>query len=311
MVEILFDIVFPLVLLGILIIIFITGAFNKQPKQEFMSCDEFTKDWLQDHGQAHKIEEQFEKMKKDPAGKLYMPITYKGAKILIRLGLTPNNVSFINLILSFFVFYGVIMAGKGHSLDSFAQQPIYGFWFFFLGLLVLFTGIIDGIDGAIARLLKIKSKRGAWLDNMIDRVSDTLILVGLTTSGLSVGLNIGFNFEWLVWTNVLLIFIYEYMRARHEGLGLHETKPFVGERITRMIVTMIFFMIYGFSSLTVLLTRLINPASTLWSASHPWVLNWVMFIFQISLLCIMVLSITPFSRYIWRELKKLDKNDGV
>jgi phosphatidylglycerophosphate synthase len=299
------------VLCGILIIIIITGAFNKQPKQEFMSCDEFIKDWLQDHGQAHKVEEQFEKMKKDPAGKLYMPLIYKGAKIFLKLGLNPNKVSYINLILSFFVFYGVIMAGKGSSLDSFSQQPLYGLWFLPLGLLVLFTGIVDGIDGAIARLLHIKSKSGAWLDNVIDRVSDTLMLVGLVSSSLSVGLNIGLNFEWLVWTNIILIFIYEYMRARHEGLGLHETKPFVGERVTRILVILTFFVIYGISSLGVLLTNLINPASTIWSTSHPWVLNWIMFIFQVCMLCIMVLSVTLLARYTWKELKKLDKIDGV
>lgn len=203
------------------------------------------------------------------------------------------------------------MAGKGHSLDSLSQQPIYGFWFFLIGLLVLFTGIIDGIDGAIARLLDIKSKTGAWLDNIIDRVSDTLMIIGLVPSTLSVVLIIGLNFEWMIWTNVLLIFIYEYMRARHEGLGLHETKPFVGERITRIIVMVTFFIMYGVSSLMVLLTGLIDPASTLWLTPHLWVLNWTMFIFQITLLCIMILSVTLFARYIWKALKKLDKNDGV
>ncbi|MHA2392305.1 MAG: CDP-alcohol phosphatidyltransferase family protein [Promethearchaeota archaeon] len=309
MAEILFEIVFPLVLLGILIFIFISGVFNRRTDQEFMTCDEFIKDWLQDHGQAHKVEEQFAKMKKDPSGKLYMPITYKGAKIFIKWGLTPNKVSFLNLILSFLIFYSVIMAGKGHSLDSFSEQPIFGFWFFFISILVLFTGIVDGIDGAIARLLDIKSKSGAWLDNVIDRVSDTLLLVCLIPTSLSVAL--GFDFKWLVWTNIFLIFIYEYMRARHEGLGLHETKPFVGERITRVIVMGTFFVMYGVSSLTVLLTRLFNPSSTLWTSSHPWILNWTMLIFQISLLVIMVLSITLFAKYIWRELKKMDKEKVI
>ena len=262
MTEILFKLVFPLVLLGLLVLIIIRGSLNKQPKQDFMTSDEFLMDWLKDHGQAQKVDEQFAKMKKDPSGKLYMPITYKGAKFFIKLGLSPNNVSFINLILSFFIFYGVIMAGSGHSLDNFTQQPLYGFWFFLLALLVLFTGIIDGIDGAIARLLDIKSKSGAWLDNVIDRVSDTLMFVCLIPGSISVAASIGFDFKWLIWTNIFLIFIYEYMRARHEGLGLHETKPYVGERITRVIVMATFFVIYGVSSLGVLLSRMVNPSST-------------------------------------------------
>ncbi len=312
MVEIIFGIVFPLVLLGFLAIIFISGFSNKNPKQEFMSCDEFIKDWLKDHGQAHKLDEQFAQMKKDPAGLIYMPITYKGAKIFIKWGLTPNKVSFINLILSFFIFYGVIMASEGHTLNLFSQQPFYGSWFIPLAFLVLFTGIIDGIDGAIARLLDIKSKSGAWLDNVIDRISDTLMLVCLIPSNFLVFSDYGLDLTWMIWTNILLIFIYEYMRARHEGLGLHETKPFIAERITRILLIGTFFLIYGISSFAVLITYLINPsATTIWSASHYGVITWVMLIFQISLLGIMTYSSIQFARYIWKQLKKMDKNNGA
>jgi len=141
MTEILFTLVFPLVLLLILIIIFISGIFKEKPSREFMSCNEFIKDWLKDHGQAHKVDEQFAKMKKDPAGKLYMPITYRGAKIFIKLGISPNKVSVIGLILSFFIFWGVIMASgllAGHTLNPMTQQPFYGSWFFALAFLVLY-----------------------------------------------------------------------------------------------------------------------------------------------------------------------------
>jgi len=306
MTEILFTLVFPLVLLLVLIIIFISGIFKEKPKREFMTCDEFIKDWLKDHGQAHKVDEQYAKMKKDPAGKLYMPITYGGAKFFIKLGLSPNLVSVIGLILSFFIFWGVIMASAGHTLDLITQQPFYGSWFFLIGLLVLYTGISDGIDGAIARLLDIKSKTGAWLDNIIDRVSDILVLVCFVPTSLLVYPSYGLDFTWIVWTNIFLIFIYEYMRARHEGLGLHETKPFIGERISRVIVKATFFIMYGASSLTVLLTNLINPSATIWNDSHLWVITWSMLIYQIVLLVMMVLSMILFSKYIWKNLKKIE-----
>ena len=309
MTEILFSLVFPLVLLLILIIIFISGISKRSPKQEFMTRDEFIKDWLKDHGQAHKLDEQFAQMKKDPAGLLYMPLTYGGAKFFIKCGLSPNKVSFMNLILSFLIFWGVIMASAGHTLDLITQQPLYGSWFFALAILVLFTGIVDGIDGAIARLLDIKSKTGAWLDNVIDRVSDILMLVCLVPTSLLVYPAYGLDFTWIVWTNIYLIFIYEYMRARHEGLGLHETKPFIGERITRIIVIATFFVMYGVSSLATLLTNLINPSATIWNASHTWITTWAMLIYQISLLVIMILSIILFAKYIWKNLKKIENFD--
>ncbi|MHA1476944.1 MAG: CDP-alcohol phosphatidyltransferase family protein [Promethearchaeota archaeon] len=310
MTEILFTLVFPLVLLLILIIIFISGIFKEKPSREFMSCNEFIKDWLKDHGQAHKVDEQFAKMKKDPAGKLYMPITYRGAKIFIKLGISPNKVSVIGLILSFFIFWGVIMASgllAGHTLNPMTQQPFYGSWFFALAFLVLYTGISDGIDGAIARLLDIKSKTGAWLDNIIDRVSDILVLVCFVPTSLLFFPSYGLDFTWMVWTNIFLIFIYEYMRARHEGLGLHETKPFVGERITRVIVNATFFFVYGISSFVVFLTYLVNPSTTIWNDAHLGVITWTMLIYQIVLLAMMVFSIILFAKYIWKNLKIIEK----
>ena len=307
MLDILFEIVFPLVLLGLLLIIFISGIFKKKPERQFMTFHEFMKDWLGDHGQAHKLDEQFEQMKGDIAGKIYMPITYKGAKIFIKLGFSPNKVSIMNLILSFLVFYAVIMLGKGHTLDLLSQQPFYGSWFIPLAFLVLFTGIIDGIDGSIARLLDIKSKSGAWFDNVIDRISDTLLLVCFIPTSYMILPVYGLDFRWMVWTNILLIFIYEYMRARHEGLGLHETKPYIGERITRFLMFFTFFLMYGVSSFAVLISYSINPSEAIkWTNFHNWITTWTMLIFQISLLIIMVLSAILFARYIWKGLKKMD-----
>lgn len=312
MIELIFKIGFPLVFLILLIIILISGRSNRKSDQDFMSCDDFIRDWLNDHGQAHKLEEQFAQMKKDPAGKLYMPVTYKGAKFFIKLGLSPNKVTFINLILSFLIFYGVLIAGEGHSLDLLTQQPIYGSWFIALTLLTLFTGIIDGIDGAIARLLGTKTKSGAWLDNTIDRISDTLMLVCLIPTNLSILSGSGYDFKWMIWTNVLLIFIYEYIRARHEGLGLHKTKPFVGERVTRILVICTFFGIYGVSSLAVLITHLINPAATsIWNSSHTGITTWCMFISQISLLGIMIYSVIGLGKYSWKNLKKFDNENQI
>ncbi|TFG25661.1 MAG: CDP-alcohol phosphatidyltransferase family protein [Promethearchaeota archaeon] len=305
--DFLFIIVFPLVLLLLLLIIFISGLLKKKIKRDFMSLDEFIMDWLRDHGQAHKLDDQFAKMRKDPAGRIYMPITYHGAKFAIKCGLTPNKVSYINLILSFLIFYGVIMASRGHTLDLFTQQPYYGVWFIPLAFLALFTGIIDGIDGAIARLTETKSRAGAWLDNVIDRISDILLLVCLVPTSFLVFPEYGLDFTWIIWTNIFLIFLYEYMRSRHEGLGLHEAKPFVGERITRFFIIFTFFLIYGISSFFILITNWIDPSATkIWAHSHGGTIKWNMLIFQINLLLIMVFSSIKLAQYSLKNLKKLD-----
>lgn len=312
MIDYIFVIVFPLILVGLLIILFISKSSNKITNQTFMSFEEFVKDWLKDHGQAHKVEEQFAKMKKDPSGALYMPLTYKGAKLFIRWGLTPNRVSYINLILSFLIFYSVVMAGQGHSLEIRYQQPLYGIWFFAIGILVVLTGLIDGIDGAIARLLNIKSKSGAWLDNVIDRISDVLMLICLIPGTFLVFSEFGLDFTWMIWMNIFLIFLYEYMRARHEGLGLSETKPFVGERPTRILIIGTCFLIYGISSFAIVVTDLINPSFTIiWVDLHTRTTIWCMFIFQIMLLTIMSISSIQLARYSFKQLKKIDDQNQV
>jgi phosphatidylglycerophosphate synthase len=309
--ELLFKVVFPLILLASMIFILISGIFSRKIKEEresMLELDDFIKDWLKDHGQEHKLEEQFEQMKKDPAGAVYMPLTYNGAKFCIKIGLTPNKVSLINLILSFFIFWSTIMIAQGHTLSTFTQQPLYGIWFFLLGFIVLFTGYIDGVDGGMARILGTKSKKGAWFDNVIDKISDILMLVGLIPTQLLYISTYNLDFKWLVWTNLFLILIYEYMRARHEGLGLHETKPFIGERITRISLQSFFYIFYGSTSLGVLITNLIAPgtASALWSATHPGVIEWTMTIFQALLLIIMAISSIQLARYSYKSLKKLD-----
>jgi len=308
--EIIFKIGFPLVLLSVLVIILISGFSNKKSIQNLMSLDEFIKDWLRDHGQGHKVEEQLAKMKKDPSGGLYMPITYKGAKVFIKWGLTPNKVSGLNLILSLIIFYGVIMAGEGHTLNLRSEQPLFGVWFLAIGILVLFTGIIDGIDGAIARLLDIKSKSGAWYDNIIDRISDIVMLVCLIPGNFLIFSEYGLDFTWMIWTNIFVIFLYEYMRARHEGLGLHETKPFVGERATRIAIITSFFLIYGVSSLMIVLSDLINPSFTIiWLELHYGATTWCMLIFQSILLGIMVISSIQLANYSYKQLKKMDETN--
>lgn len=310
MVGIIFSLIFPLVLIGLLLIIFISGFTKKRSKHTFMSLDEFMRDWLNDHGQGHKLEEQLAKMKKDPMGGLYMPITYKGGKLFTKWGLSANKVSCINLILSFLIFYGVIMAGEGHTLDLRSQQPLYGIWFFGLGFLVLITGIIDGIDGAIARLLDKKSKSGAWLDNTIDRISDILMLVCLIPGNFLFIVQYGLDLTWIIWTNIFLILIYEYMRAKHEGLGLYDTKPYAGERITRVLILTSAFLIYGVSSLMIVITDLINPSATdIWLELHYAATTWCMIIFQIILLGIMIISSIQLAKYSWTQLKKMDPNN--
>ncbi len=51
--------------------------------------------------------------------------------------------------------------------------------FFWAGLVVLFAGVFDMLDGAVARVTNRETRFGAFLDSVVDRYSDMLMLFGL------------------------------------------------------------------------------------------------------------------------------------
>ena len=48
------------------------------------------------------------------------------------------------------------------------------------GILAQFASVIDGCDGEVARLKFLTSRYGGWLDAVLDRYADALLLFGLT-----------------------------------------------------------------------------------------------------------------------------------
>ena len=122
------------------------------------------------------------------------------ARLFSRLGLTPNSVSLI----------GLAIAGGG------AYVIAIGNWWAG-GLIVLFAGIFDLFDGALARATGKVSDFGALLDSTIDRVSEAVVLLGLLAFYLSNDNDLG---SILVYVALVGSIMVSYMRARSEGLGI-------------------------------------------------------------------------------------------
>ena len=122
------------------------------------------------------------------------------ARLLARLGLTPNLVTLI----------GLAIAGAG------AYTIAVGQWWVG-GLIVLFAGVFDLFDGALARATGKESDFGALLDSTIDRVSEAVVLLGLLAFYLSANDDLG---SILVYVALVGSIMVSYMRARSEGLGI-------------------------------------------------------------------------------------------
>ena len=74
----------------------------------------------------------------------------------------PNYLTFIGLGINI---WATVLFAKG--------------MFFWAGLVVLLAGVFDMLDGAVARVTQKVTKFGAFLDSVIDRYSDMLMLFGL------------------------------------------------------------------------------------------------------------------------------------
>ncbi|MFX0099048.1 MAG: CDP-alcohol phosphatidyltransferase family protein [Candidatus Hodarchaeota archaeon] len=292
-------------------ILLLSSLPNKRENvDDVMSFDDYMRQFFISHGQKDRIEEVLKSAKKDPFGMWYSPVVYKGAKILGKLGFTPNKISLMNLVLSFFIFYLTMIVGDSHMLAPYSAQPTLGWIMFPLGFLVLFTGWLDGMDGAVATLFNQKSKKGGWFDAIIDRICDVIVLVCLIPPGFVYVPDVGLDFSWLIWTNVILIFIYEYMRAKHYEVGLTRSQAFMGERVTRVLVQWQFYMVYGGNAIIGAIINLVNPISS--PADNPFPLYrleiyWLMSLFLLVLLVIMSISIILSAKWIWTELKKMDE----
>jgi len=81
--------------------------------------------------------------------------------IFSKLGLTPNQYTLISLVFVLVSFYFLIK-----------ERLILALIFFLL------AAFLDFIDGAVAKFLEKKTKKGAYLDTISDRYVEGIILLG-------------------------------------------------------------------------------------------------------------------------------------
>ncbi len=90
------------------------------------------------------------------------------ARLLAKTKVTPNQMTLTAFGIALMSFVSFILG-----------QNIIG------GLLVQLSSIVDGIDGSLARLKGVTSEFGGFLDSVLDRYADILIVLGLTLWSLS------------------------------------------------------------------------------------------------------------------------------
>ncbi len=90
------------------------------------------------------------------------------ARLFAKTKVTPNQMTWAAFGIALLSFISFIFG-----------QNIIG------GLLVQLSSIVDGVDGSLARLKGMTSTFGGFLDSVLDRYADILIILGLTIWSLS------------------------------------------------------------------------------------------------------------------------------
>ena len=120
------------------------------------------------------------------------------ANKMVAIGITANMVTLfgfvVNLIATFYFATGRLVTG---------------------GILILFGGSFDMIDGAVARAQRNPRASGALLDSVIDRYSEGFLLLGALIYFYSLESLLGIILAFSAWFGSILV---SYVRARAEGL---------------------------------------------------------------------------------------------
>jgi CDP-diacylglycerol--glycerol-3-phosphate 3-phosphatidyltransferase len=141
-----------------------------------------------------------------PVERVFYAVTGPVVSVLIRVGVRPNVITTVGTLL-------VVASAAAFGLG----QVRLG------GLLYLVSGIVDTLDGAVARATKETTKFGAFYDSTLDRVGD-----GVTFMGIAVFYLLAPP-DSVVWRHPAIIIsmgaiiaslLVSYARARAEGLGL-------------------------------------------------------------------------------------------
>ncbi|MCK4885302.1 CDP-alcohol phosphatidyltransferase family protein [Candidatus Bathyarchaeota archaeon] len=138
------------------------------------------------------------------------------ATMLHNWGLSPNQVSILGII------FAVL------SALTYWQWKLHSLLLILAPLLMLASGLLDALDGALARLYGEATNFGGFFDSLLDRYADAIIICGIILGGLTD----------VMWGLAALIgsLLVSYARARAEAAGVKMESVGLAERAERIVL---------------------------------------------------------------------------
>ncbi len=176
---------------------------------------------------------------------LFLSLEKKVGKLFSFFPFTPNQYTLISVMFALFSFYFLVK-----------ENIILALFFFLL------AGFLDFVDGAVARYKNIATKKGAYLDTIVDRYVEGILLLGILFLPLpKIFLPHYFWIALILFGSVLTT--YAKAAAKEKELVIQELKGGLlsrGERIILLLLSLIlgYFNYYWMSYLLILIAVLTN-----------------------------------------------------
>lgn len=146
-------------------------------------------------------------------------------QVLDEIGVSPETLSYLGLLFAGMVFLPL-------HLNSESTLMILVSVFF-----ILMNGILDFLDGELARYSDKTSKKGDFLDHLIDRYADILIITSIS---------VGFGYPLLGLLAVAGTLMTSYVGTQAEAVGLERFYGGLLGRADRMAVIVLTLTVQSF-----------------------------------------------------------------
>jgi len=138
------------------------------------------------------------------------------AEVAHKIGLTPNKLSAIGIVLAFL------------SALAYTAWQANTLYLLLAATLFLLSGFCDALDGILARLYHETTTFGGFLDSLLDRYADAVIYAAIIISGLC-------DPPWGLAALIGSLLV-SYSRARAEAAGMKMESIGLAERAERIII---------------------------------------------------------------------------
>ncbi|MBN1455142.1 MAG: CDP-alcohol phosphatidyltransferase family protein [Methanomicrobia archaeon] len=125
-------------------------------------------------------------------------------RLLVACGVSPNLLSLLSLLCA-------ALAGVAFALSDGGRSSIT-VWLVLAALFVTLNAVLDGLDGLVAREMGNASSKGDFLDHVVDRYADLLMIGGIV---------LGRYAPWQIGLLALVgVLLASYMGTQAQAVGI-------------------------------------------------------------------------------------------